>query len=59
MLEPISFSSYGADTHYHTPGDNLSIISPEIMEDLARLIYLSVLDIANQDSIDFRKDARK
>jgi hypothetical protein len=54
----LSFSSYGADTHYHTPGDNLSIINPEIMEDLARLIFLSVLDIANRESIDFRKDAK-
>jgi len=53
----ITFASTGADTHYHTPGDDIQYINEEIMEDLAQLLFLVVMDIANQDEIDFRKDA--
>jgi Zn-dependent M28 family amino/carboxypeptidase len=32
---------------YHTTHDTPEFITPEIMEDIARLIYLSVVDLAN------------
>ena len=44
----------GGPTYYHTPGDNPSIITPEIMEDMAQLVFLAVVDMANQDVLNFR-----
>jgi hypothetical protein len=45
----ISFSVSGAPSYYHVPKDNIDTITPEILEDMAQLLFLSVLDIANQD----------
>jgi len=33
---------------YHTTKDRWDILTPEIMEDLARLVFLSVVDLANR-----------
>jgi len=51
----ISFSAYGSRSYYHLPKDNIDTITPEIMQDLAQLIFIVTLDMANQDSLDFRK----
>lgn len=51
----ISFSVSGASSFYHITKDNIDTITPEILEDLAQLLYLAVLDMANQDSLNFRK----
>jgi len=51
----ISFSAYGSRSYYHLPKDNIDTITPEILQDLAQLIFIATLDMANQDSIDFRK----
>jgi len=40
---------------YHVTKDNLAIITPEILEDAAQLLFMAVLDLANQDSLIFRK----
>ncbi|MFC1563923.1 M28 family peptidase [candidate division KSB1 bacterium] len=56
-IPSLTFNSSGANTHYHTPGDNIDIINEEIMEDLAQLLFIAVMDMANQDELDFRKDA--
>lgn len=50
----ISFGSFGTTSYYHNTKDNLEIITPEIMQDLAQLLFLSVLDMINQDYLDFR-----
>jgi hypothetical protein len=52
----ISFSAYGAPSYYHSTKDNLDTITPEIMEDLAQLVFLAVYNIALADSIDFREN---
>ena len=55
-IPSLSFSTAGGgSTYYHTPGDNLDIITPEIMEDLAQLIFMAVVDMANQDVLNFRQ----
>jgi len=46
----LSFSTYGSVSYYHTPLDNMDIIKPEIMEDLARLLFISVVNMANSTS---------
>ena len=51
----ISFAAYGAKSYYHVPQDNISTITPEILQDLAHLVFLAVVDINNQVSVKFRK----
>jgi hypothetical protein len=51
----ISFSAFGAPSFYHIPKDTPETITPEILEDLAQLLFVAALDIANQDAVDFRK----
>ncbi|MBS0010747.1 MAG: M28 family peptidase [Bacteroidales bacterium] len=45
----LSFSTFGARSYYHIPWDNIDIITPEIMEDMAQLMLLSVIELANSD----------
>ena len=52
----LSFSSHGGDRHYHLPTDNIENIHPEIMEDLAQVLFLAVVEIGNQPHINFRED---
>jgi hypothetical protein len=39
--------------YYHLPGDDETAVTPEIMEDAAKLIYLSFLEMANADIISY------
>ena len=50
----ISLSVSGSQSYYHVTKDNLDIITPEILEDLAQLLFLTVLDMGNQNSLNFR-----
>ncbi|NLE35665.1 MAG: M28 family peptidase [Bacteroidales bacterium] len=43
----LSFSTYGSANYYHIPLDNIDIIKPEIMEDLAQLLFMTVVNMAN------------
>lgn len=54
-IPSISFGASGARSFYHITKDNIETITPEILEDLAQLVFLAVSDMANQDTIDFRK----
>jgi aminopeptidase-like protein len=45
----LSFSTFGSANFYHIPLDNIDIIKPEIMEDMAKLLFVSVIEIANSD----------
>ena len=51
----LSFGAFGAPSYYHITKDDIDTITPEILEDLAQLLFVAVLDMANQDSLDFRK----
>jgi hypothetical protein len=46
----LSFSTFGSLNYYHVPMDNLEIIKPEIMEDMAQLLFVSVVEMANSPS---------
>lgn len=50
----ISFGSSGGQAYYHISKDNIKTITPEIMEDLAQLLFIAILEMANQDSLNFR-----
>lgn len=45
----LSFSTYGSRSYYHIPWDNIDMLNPEIMEDMARLLLLSLIDMANSE----------
>jgi len=51
----LSFGVSGAPSYYHITKDSIDKITPEILEDMAQLLFIAVLDMANQDSLDFRK----
>jgi hypothetical protein len=53
----ISWSAFGAPSYYHNPKDDIDTITPEIMEDLAQILFLGVVKMANADQIDFRKSS--
>jgi len=54
----VSFGAYGSRSFYHVTKDNMDIITPEIMEDLAQMLFMAILDMANQDTLDFRTTAK-
>jgi hypothetical protein len=39
--------------YYHLPGDDETAVTPEIMEDVAKLIYLSFIDMANAYTLNY------
>jgi hypothetical protein len=49
-IPSLSFYTYGSANYYHLPQDNIEIIKPEIMEDLARLLLISIVQMANSNS---------
>jgi len=44
----LSFYAYGAPSVYHQPGDDVDKITPEIMEETAQLLFMSLIEMANQ-----------
>jgi hypothetical protein len=38
---------------YHLPGDDATAVTPEIMEDVAKVVYLAFIEIANADPISY------
>jgi hypothetical protein len=44
----LSFYAYGAPSVYHQPGDDVDLITPEIMQDMAQMVYMAVIDMANE-----------
>ncbi len=50
-IPSISFSVSGAPSYYHTPQDDIDTITPEIMEDLTKIIFMSVVKMANEEQI--------
>ena len=40
---------------YHNTRDNLEAITPEIMEDIAQLLFAAIMDMSDEPALDFRK----
>jgi Peptidase family M28/PA domain len=40
---------------YHNTRDNLEPITPEIMEDIAQLLFAAIMDMSDEPALDFRK----
>jgi len=45
----LSFATYGSRNNYHLPGDNIDIINPEILEDMAQLLFMTVVSMGDYD----------
>ncbi|HYA48268.1 MAG TPA: M28 family peptidase [Burkholderiales bacterium] len=55
----LTFGSYGFNPGrptYHNTHDNMSLITPEIMEDIAQLLFMAVMDMDRQPSLNFRQN---
>jgi hypothetical protein len=54
----LTVGSHGFDPGrptYHNSHDDMSLVTPEIMEDIARMLFIGILDMANQPVLEFRK----
>ena len=63
-IPSLSFSAYGdlpqnKAYRYHTTYDNISNITPEIMESLSKILFLSIVDLANDENLKLNRGERK
>ena len=40
---------------YHNTKDSLELITPEIMEDIAQLLFMTIMDISDEPVLNFRQ----
>ena len=50
-IPAISFRAYGAPTYPYTTKDTAQSLTPDIMKDMGRILFLSILDLANSKKI--------
>ncbi len=54
----LTFGAYGGTrppySTYHNTHDSLELITPEIMEDIAQLLFMTIMDISDEPSLNFR-----
>lgn len=63
-IPSLSFSAYGdlpqnKAYRYHTTYDNIDNITPEIMESLSKILFLSVIDMANDENLNLKRGEQK
>lgn len=46
-------------SRYHTPYDNIKHITPEIMESMTKILFASIVNIANEENLDFKRGEKK
>lgn len=51
-IPTISLAAFGATSYYHTPLDSIGTITPEILEDLAQLLFLATINFSTDFSSD-------
>lgn len=52
----LSFSVFGAPTFAHSTKDTVGTITPDIMADLARILFHAVLDMSQKKTLNFRPE---
>jgi hypothetical protein len=53
----LTFGSYGlGPSPYHNTHDGLNLITPEIMEDTAQLLFMTIMDVSDEPALDFRRN---
>jgi hypothetical protein len=63
-IPTLSLGVYGnlpqnKQSRYHTPYDNIEYIIPEIMESIAKILFISIVNIANEDTLEFKRGEKK
>ncbi len=53
-IPSLSFSVSGSPSFYHITKDSLGTITPEILEDLARLLFIAITDLSEAENLNFR-----
>lgn len=53
-IPSISFSVSGSQSFYHITKDSIETITPEILEDLAQLLFIALLEMANAEKLNFK-----
>jgi hypothetical protein len=54
----LTFGSFGFNPGrptYHNTHDDLSLVTPEIMEDIAQLLFMAVMDMSDEPALNFRQ----
>ncbi len=54
----LTFGAYGKEVPYptyHNTKDRIELIDSETMEDTAQLFFMAIMDIADEDAVNFRK----
>ncbi len=55
----LSFSAFGAPAFPHSTKDTVKTITPDIMTDLARILFQAVLDMSQKKTLDFRPEVEQ
>lgn len=63
-IPTLSLGAYGdlpqnKASRYHTPYDNIEYITPEIMESMTKMLFMSIVNIANENNLDFKRGEEK
>lgn len=56
-MPSLTFGAYGKSAPYptyHNTRDAIDLVTPEIMEDMAQLFFMAVMDMADEEALDFR-----
>ena len=57
-MPSLTFGAYGGQAvpypTYHNTKDRLDLVTPEIMEDMAQLFFMAVMDMADEPALNFR-----
>ena len=54
----LTFGSFGGPQSplptYHNTRDSIELVTPEIMEDIAQLLFMTIMDISDEPVLNFR-----
>lgn len=54
----LTFGSYGGPQPpyptYHNTRDSIDLVTPEIMEDIAQLLFMTIMDLSDEPALNFR-----
>jgi hypothetical protein len=55
----LTFGAYGAPRPpyptYHNTRDSIELVTPEIMEDMAQLLFMTIMDMSDEPVLNFRQ----
>ena len=57
-MPSLTFGAFGGPqppySTYHNTRDSLELITPEIMEDMAQLLFMVIMDLSDEPVLNFR-----